>query len=70
MLQFIYKRNLLKVFPNLEAIQNIYMILLIMSDETEAFSRLFKNKLYILITSGGKIELFSFLSIVNITKYL
>lgn len=41
-----------------------------MSDETEAFSRLFKNKLYILITSGGKIELFSFLSIVNITKYL
>lgn len=70
MLQFIYKRNLLKVFPNLEAIQNIYMISLIMSDETEAFSRLFKNKLYILITSGGKIELFSFLSIVNITKYL
>lgn len=50
---------MIEVFPNLEAIQNIYSISLKMNDEAETFSKLFRNKLWIRINSSrGKTDLF------------
>lgn len=50
----------MEVFPNLGAIQKMYMTLTIMHYEAERnFSKLFKNKLHILINSSiEKTELF------------
>lgn len=59
-LQLTYKSNFIEVFPNLEATQNIYMTLLIMSYVVgKNFQVISRINLQILINSSrGKIELF------------